>query len=691
MAVLTTNEKERLNRAIGHVAREVDLGARLAKLLSDGTYTGSMSATDLTGTTQTSFTVNSASGYPRLVLSSPDTGTGNYAITIAPPATLTGNRAVTMKDAAGEITLNEGVQTLSNKTLAATTMSGTLTTLAITSATGVYNINLSASTGAFTTPTGAFNVAGDTVVAAGIDVSCASGNTLFDFVLGTGIFRTTTGENTLGGNVTISGSKTFTTGSGTTTINGTISVAANVNAACVAGTSAFDWSLGTGIFKTTSGANTLGGPVSIGNVTGTSLTIGTNTVAAIIINRSTLYAMRVGAKGAAGATGSAVTFAATQDFDTDGQLDIVSVFGESSSNLTSAYSAKCGRFRHLVSGSSITAAQETYGLIGQVCAKGATLTHLHGGLMGTFEGTGAAVVCNSSYSIAHAGVIARIGGHTNITATTPLAGFLAFNNGGANLASGILAAYATSMASSSYPWGIGLYMPVGSVTQPIRIGNWAGSAATGSAIAISAVTDSADTTQRNLVAVYGESTADLGAGIHANVGRFRHLVNGITCSHESYGLVGQIAAKTVTFAHLHGGLMGTFEVNTAATVSAGAGVGCAGVIARVGGATITVGATGVLAGFLSAQLATTVSITSGGVHAAFACRKVGAGITWAEALHIEDALVAIRFKAADNSYAHGVKAVVDTPDTTTTHAIKVMIGTTAGYIPVYALETFGAA
>jgi hypothetical protein len=134
--------------------------------------------------------------------------------------------------------------------------------------------------------------------------------------------------------------------------------------------------------------------------------------------------------------------------------------------------------------------------------------------------------------------------------------------------------------------------------------------------------------------------------------------------------------------------MGTFEVNTAATVSAGDGVGCAGVIGRVGGATITAGSTGVLAGVLSVNIATVVSVTSGGVFAAFACRKAGSGITWAEALHIEDALVAIRFKAADNGYAHGVKAVAATPADNTTHAIAVMIGTTPGFIPVYAAETF---
>jgi len=399
-------------------------------------------------------------------------------------------------------------------------------------------------------------------------------------------------------------------------------------------------------------------------------------------------ALRIGQWAASGASTNAVALTATLDVDTRGQVDVFSVFGASTTNLTSAYSAKCGRFRHIATGSSLTVAQETYGLIGQMCAKGVTLTHLHGGLMGTFEGTGAAVVCASSYSVAHAGVIARIGGHANITATTPLAGFLAFNNAGADLAgaASISAAFAASALSATYPWKVGLYLPRGSVTQGIRIGDWKGSAAAGNAIVISAVTDSTDTTQRNIVACYGESASDLGAGIHANIGRFRHLIT-VSCAHETYGLVGQVVVKSSTLSHLHAGLMGTFEVNTAATVPAGDALGAAGVIARIGGATITVGATGVLAGVLSAQLATVVSITSGGVHAAFACRKVGAGITWAEALHIEDALVAFRFKAASDTYAHGVKALAKKLDSAnTTHCIKIMVGTTAAYIPAWVQE-----
>jgi hypothetical protein len=396
--------------------------------------------------------------------------------------------------------------------------------------------------------------------------------------------------------------------------------------------------------------------------------------------------IRVGKFASAGATGSAIPFATGQDFYADGQLDTVGIFGESSSDLGAGYSAKCGRFRHLVNSTNVT--HETYGVMGQIVAKSSSMTHLHAGLIGTFEGHTSGVTLNSAYVVGHAAVTARVGGHAAITATTPLAGFLAFNNAGAALAAGSSVALATSCYSTSYPWTMGIYMPFGTVTTAIRVGNWVGSAALGSAIRFSTAHDYYADGQLDVVAVFAESNADLTSAYSAKAGRYRHVINGITCAHEAYGLIGQVVAKNVTYAHLHSGLMGTFEVNTAATVSAGDAVGCAGVIARIGGATITVGATGVLAGFLSVNIATTVSITSGGVHAAFACRKAGSGVTWAEALHIEDALVAIRFKAASDTYAHGIKAVAAAPSGNTSHALKVMIGTTAGYIPVYDNENF---
>jgi hypothetical protein len=210
--------------------------------------------------------------------------------------------------------------------------------------------------------------------------------------------------------------------------------------------------------------------------------------------------LRFGNWVASGASGKALQFTIARNYYSDGQLDILSVFGESTTNLTSAYSAKCGRFRHIATGSSLTVAQETYGAVGQMCAKGVTLTHLHAGLMGTFEGTGAAVVLNSAYATGgHACVTARVGGHANITATTPLAGFLAFNNGSAAIASGTLSAFATSVASKTYPWGYGVYIPSGTAVAGIVMGEKSSSAAVGHPIGVQ---NSADTAGDKAIAVF---------------------------------------------------------------------------------------------------------------------------------------------------------------------------------------------
>lgn len=178
---------------------------------------------------------------------------------------------------------------------------------------------------------------------------------------------------------------------------------------------------------------------------------------------------RLGGFNTGAALTLAVPFVAGLNFYTDGQLDVFSVFGGSAVNLTNAYSAKCGRFRHVVN--CTTAAHETYGLVGQVVVKDTTLTHLHAGLMGTFEGHTSGVVCNSAYSVGHAGVIARIGGHAAITATTPLAGFLAFNNQSGAIGGGSTAGFATSMYSGTYPWTYGVYIPDDSTTTGIYVGD----------------------------------------------------------------------------------------------------------------------------------------------------------------------------------------------------------------------------
>ena len=167
---------------------------------------------------------------------------------------------------------------------------------------------------------------------------------------------------------------------------------------------------------------------------------------------SVIMGMRIGKFAGGAATTSAVLFATTQDIYSDGQLSTIEVHGASSSNLTSAFSAKCGRFRHVVN--ATTAAHETYGLMGQVVVKDTTLTHLHSGLIGTFEGHTSGVVVNGAYAYSTAAVMARVGGGASITATKPLSGFTALLNG-ADVDSGISAAYSLGDTGTA-PWQFGI-------------------------------------------------------------------------------------------------------------------------------------------------------------------------------------------------------------------------------------------
>ncbi len=293
----------------------------------------------------------------------------------------------------------------------------------------------------------------------------------------------------------------------------------------------------------------------------------------------------------------AVRFAADLNFYNDGQLDIFSVFGASGSNLTSAYSAKCGRFRHVVNFTTI--AHETYGLVGQVVAKDSTLTHLHAGLMGTFEGHTSGVVLNSAYGVGHAGVISRIGGHAAITATTPLAGFLAFNNQSGAIGGGNTAAFAASMASASYPWTIGLYIPTSAAVTGVSIGtcttgiNLSGTQTTGITIGSSVTTSIAAVTPATFTGVpaangiiYANTTA-----VSTTPGSVRAIVGAAalaatTTSGTVVGVRGSLTATTAITGTVYAyGAQGK-AILDGVNVTAGSGHIC-GLLAQISGSGMT--------------------------------------------------------------------------------------------------------
>lgn len=394
---------------------------------------------------------------------------------------------------------------------------------------------------------------------------------------------------------------------------------------------------------------------------------------------------RIGTFNTGGATTNAIPFASVPNSWSDGQLDIIGVFGGSSTNIGSGSSAKCIRARHIVNAAAATVEHETYGLVGQLVIKDTTLGHLHAGIMGTFEGHTSGVIIDGGYTVGAACITARLGGHAAITATDPIAGFLAFNNGAAALAAGNSCAFATSMASASYPWTIGAYMPVGSVNIGIRIGNWVTGGGTGGAIAFATTQNFNSDGQLGIVSCFGESTADLTNAYNAHVGRFRHLVSGtgLSVAQETYGVCGQLVVKGTTLTHLHAGILGSMEGNTSGAVSNGAYMYSTGaIIARVGGGaaiTATKDVCGVIAFLNGAAMAS-------GACSAFAVGDQGTA-AWTNAIAVERATNLFDLPAAgtDPVIANALVPAA-APDAGTVGAdacLRVLVNTTAYYIPLY--------
>jgi len=175
----------------------------------------------------------------------------------------------------------------------------------------------------------------------------------------------------------------------------------------------------------------------------------------------------IGGFGSSAVTTSAIPFSTAQNIWSDGQLTTFEVHGSSASNLTGAYCAKVGRFRHVVTlAASGAVAHETYGLMGQCVVKEATLQHLHAGLIGTFEGHTSGVVSNGAYAYSVAGVMARVGGGGAITATKPVCGMVSLWNGAA-LASGSSIGFGNAHLTTA--WTYGFANAVGSVVHDMKL------------------------------------------------------------------------------------------------------------------------------------------------------------------------------------------------------------------------------
>ena len=115
---------------------------------------------------------------------------------------------------------------------------------------GAGNVDFSDSTGFLKTPQGKTTLIGDVDIASGMDINALGGATIFDLHLGGGIFKTTTGAVTIG--------------PGAVGITGAITIAVN-KGITLAGVSNgdFDFHLSIGFFKTPTGKTTLEGNVDI--------------------------------------------------------------------------------------------------------------------------------------------------------------------------------------------------------------------------------------------------------------------------------------------------------------------------------------------------------------------------------------------------------------------------------------------
>jgi hypothetical protein len=107
------------------------------------------------------------------------------------------------------------------------------------------------------------HITADIIVDDLCDITAATGAEIFDYSASTAAFDTGKGTNTLNGNVVIAGSKTFATGTGAVGINGNVTLAATKGITKTAGIGDIDFSAGTGTFLTTSGENTLSGNTTI--------------------------------------------------------------------------------------------------------------------------------------------------------------------------------------------------------------------------------------------------------------------------------------------------------------------------------------------------------------------------------------------------------------------------------------------
>ena len=396
--------------------------------------------------------------------------------------------------------------------------------------------------------------------------------------------------------------------------------------------------------------------------------------------------LRIGDWVGGGATTGGVALTDDRDTYEDGQIDILQVHGVSTTSVGSGHSAKCGRFRHLVNLTG-TIETETYGLIGQLVVKTATLGHHHGGLIGTVESSGGFHVGNTLACTA--AVIGRPGGSSiTVDSGCTLAALAALSNTTSMTITGkyvgLYVAASSPGVNTDFTYGIFVKGP--DVTIGASIGQFGSGGATTSGVLFSSGMDVYGDGQYSVFEVHGACGTDLGSGVCAKCGRLRHIVNGFQVSQETYGVMGQMVAKSATLNNMHAGVIGTLEAQTALTFNTGHKYSIGAVIGRIGLGTDITTATTPVCGVIAVNISTG-ALVSGDLFAFGACST--SANNWTAALAVADCDALVYFDAADSGYENAIKAVTEAPTGNTSHSIKVSIAGVAGYIPVYASDGFG--
>lgn len=219
-----------------------------------------------TGAFTTGAGTNTLSGNT-VIAGSKTFATGTGAVGINGDVTIAATKGITKTAGAGNFDFSAGTGTFltsaGTNTIGGATVFAANKGVTVTSGTSAFDFSggsgiFKTSGGAVTIGPGATGLTGATTIANLAAITAGSGSAAYDLSASTGAFTTSQGTNTLSGNTVISGSKTFGTGTGAVSINGATTFAANKGIAMTAGTGAMDFSLGTGVFKTTTGAVTIG-------------------------------------------------------------------------------------------------------------------------------------------------------------------------------------------------------------------------------------------------------------------------------------------------------------------------------------------------------------------------------------------------------------------------------------------------